>query len=207
MIGLLLNYLWLQWQSGYSDTFPMSRRCHCKRGPLYHCLSVLFHREGKICQAQQAGRCKICFQANHSLHFSRNTKSFKMRYISWNSDEGLLRYGNPGSCFWKKNYIFTDISYKWVKMRQNLIFFISFSNFTIWQPWYLGLGQEKFQKIISAIIDKNTLLDTWFEGFSPYLIANVFFRTISNLLQKVIFPMPVSIRHLIPPVPKRLKYG
>ena len=116
---------------------------------------------------QQAGRCKICFQANHSLHFNRNTKSFKMRYISWNSDEGLLRYGNPGSCFWKKNYIFTDISYKWVKMRQNLIFFISFSNFTIWQPWYLGLGQEKFQKIICAQIDKNTLLDTWFEGFSP----------------------------------------
>ena len=34
MIGLLLNYLWLQWQSGYSDTFPMSRGCHCKRGPL-----------------------------------------------------------------------------------------------------------------------------------------------------------------------------
>ena len=25
----------LQWQSGYSDTFTMSRGCHCKRGPLY----------------------------------------------------------------------------------------------------------------------------------------------------------------------------
>ena len=35
MIGLLLNFLCLQWQSGYSDTFPRSRVCHCKRGPLY----------------------------------------------------------------------------------------------------------------------------------------------------------------------------
>ena len=35
MIGLLLNYLWLQGQSGYSDTFTMSRGCHCKRGDLY----------------------------------------------------------------------------------------------------------------------------------------------------------------------------
>ena len=35
MIALSLNYLWLQWQSGYSDTFPMSRGCHCKRGDLY----------------------------------------------------------------------------------------------------------------------------------------------------------------------------
>ena len=60
-------------------------------------------------------------------------------------------------------------------MRQNLIFFISFSNFTIWQPWYLGLGQEKFQKIISAIIDKNTLLDTWLEGFSPVLDCKCLF--------------------------------
>ena len=40
MIGLLVNYLLqsyynLQWQFGYSDTFPMSRGCHCKRGDLY----------------------------------------------------------------------------------------------------------------------------------------------------------------------------
>ena len=35
MIGSLLNYLWLQWQSDYSETFPMYRGCHCKRVPLY----------------------------------------------------------------------------------------------------------------------------------------------------------------------------
>ena len=34
MIGLVLHSLWLQWQSGYSDTFPTSRGCHCKRGKL-----------------------------------------------------------------------------------------------------------------------------------------------------------------------------
>ena len=79
-------------------------------------------------------------------------------------------------------------------MRQNLIFFILISNFTMWQPWYLGLGYEKFQKIFCAQIDRNTLLDTWFEGFAPYLIANVFFRIISNMLQNFIFPMPISIR-------------
>ena len=41
MIGFILNYLWLQWQSGYSDTYPMSRGCHCKRGPLYPLGQVL----------------------------------------------------------------------------------------------------------------------------------------------------------------------
>ena len=32
---LLIKPLCLQWQSGYSDTFPMSQWCHCKRGSLY----------------------------------------------------------------------------------------------------------------------------------------------------------------------------
>ena len=40
MIGLLLNYLRLQWQSGYSDTFPKSQRCQCKRGTLYFLLQT-----------------------------------------------------------------------------------------------------------------------------------------------------------------------
>ena len=36
---------------------------------------------------EQAGRWKVCFQANHWLHLNRNTKSFKMSDIFWNSDE------------------------------------------------------------------------------------------------------------------------
>ena len=31
---LLIKSIWLQWLA-YSDTFPLSRRCHCKRGRLY----------------------------------------------------------------------------------------------------------------------------------------------------------------------------
>ena len=37
------KFLWLHWQSGYCDTYLMSRVWHCKRGPLYcHCPLVYF---------------------------------------------------------------------------------------------------------------------------------------------------------------------
>ena len=48
MIGLLLSYLWLQWQSGYSGTCPMSPGCHCKRGPLYQHGPRLADRKEKV---------------------------------------------------------------------------------------------------------------------------------------------------------------
>ena len=45
MIGLLLNYLCSKWKFGYSDTFPMYRGCHCKRGDLYqNKMLLLSHR-------------------------------------------------------------------------------------------------------------------------------------------------------------------
>ena len=36
----------------------------------------------RVNRAQQAGGCKLCFQANYRLHFDGDAKSFKMRYIS-----------------------------------------------------------------------------------------------------------------------------
>ena len=51
------------------------------------------------------------------------------------------------------------------------------------------------------------MLVTWFEGFSLYLIANIFFSMISNLLQKVIFLMPILIRDLNRQPPKLVQYG
>ena len=51
------------------------------------------------------------------------------------------------------------------------------------------------------------MLVTWFEGFPLYLIANIFFSMISNLLQKVIFLMPILIRDLNRQPPKLVQYG
>ena len=51
------------------------------------------------------------------------------------------------------------------------------------------------------------MLVTWFEGFSPYVIANIFFSMIWNLLQKVIFLMPILIRDLNRQPPKLVQYG
>ena len=51
------------------------------------------------------------------------------------------------------------------------------------------------------------MLVTWFEGFPLYLIANIFFSMISNLLQNFIFCVPILNRDLNLEPPKLFKYG
>ena len=42
---------------------------------------------------------QICFQPKFILHVNFYSKPYKMRYISWNSNGHLLRYGNPDMLF------------------------------------------------------------------------------------------------------------
>ena len=42
---------------------------------------------------------QICAHSKFKLHVNTFSKSFKMRYIYWNSNKHLLRYGNPGRHF------------------------------------------------------------------------------------------------------------
>ena len=58
-------------------------------------MNLRFRMTSYVWCPQQAGRRKLCFHANQLLPFNRHAKSSKMRYISWNSDEGLTSYGNP----------------------------------------------------------------------------------------------------------------
>ena len=54
MIGLLVNYLCLQRQSGYSDTLAWSQGCHCKRGRLYKVQTAL-----PVCPSVPVGLCRL----------------------------------------------------------------------------------------------------------------------------------------------------
>ena len=49
--------------------------------------------------AQLPGTCQICFHPKFILHVNNYSKCYKMRYISWNSNGPLQRYGNPDMHF------------------------------------------------------------------------------------------------------------
>ena len=67
-------FVWLQWQCGYSNTFPLSRGCHCKQGRLnfIRChYSITTHgqlSESWGCTAYMMVRILICIQLH--LDFS-----------------------------------------------------------------------------------------------------------------------------------------
>ena len=70
MIGCLVNYLCLQRQFCYSDTFPISRGCHCKRGDLYE-LSGHWHGIAYTCRALFARRASNATPPLPYTHFVR----------------------------------------------------------------------------------------------------------------------------------------
>ena len=78
------------------------------------------------------------------MHFIRNSKPFKMRCISWNSNGGLLRYGNPDMLFLatlKNKFHFSR--FLTLNMQNLVLVFLSgfplnskVANLAeIWQPW------------------------------------------------------------------------
>ena len=89
-------------------------------------------------------KCRELFPSNNLVQFNRNAKSLKMRYISWNSTEVLLRYGNPDMLFMGtlKNilHFLRFLNVKFINMRiishSGFLFDIKYYKiYQIWQPW------------------------------------------------------------------------
>ena len=87
---------------------------------------------------------QICFQPKFILHVNFYSKPYKMRYISWNSNGHLLRYGNPDMLF--LGTLKNKFHFQWFLTinKQNLVLlfwsgFLFDLNFTklidLWQPW------------------------------------------------------------------------
>ena len=117
----------------------------------------------------------------------------------------FLKYGNPGSYFWDKNKLFSQISGNWLKIWPKMIFVVSFKILYIRTLISKYKKGEQFKKIFLAKINKNKPLDSYMEPISPQNSINVFFLPIFTTHQNFEFLMHISRRIMFLWAPKVMR--